>query len=100
MAKLDPGTKSLRIRGFKTDSVENRCEAIEKMFKALGQSRFSIDHIYKGPFGSRVLTDMAVVELSSNSVRESVLKAAEGKPFQDQNRAELVVDRAKTASQL
>ena len=39
-------------------------------------------------------------ELSSNSVRESVLKAAEGKSFQDQNRAELVVDRAKTASQL
>ena len=28
------------------------------------------------------------------------MKAAEGKPFQDQNRAELVVDRAKTASQL
>ena len=65
-----------------------------------GQTRFSIDHVYKGPYGSRVLTDMAIVEFTSNSSRESVLKNSEGKSLQDQNRAELKIDRATSASQL
>ena len=80
--------------------MEHRYEAIEKLAQNLGQTRFSIDHVYKGPHGSRVLTDMAIVEFTSNSVRESVLKVSEGKPLQDQNRAELKIDRAKSASQL
>ena len=41
-----------------------------------------------------------MVGLTSNSIRERILKDAQGKPFQDPSRAELAIDRANTVFQL
>ena len=97
---LDPAKKSVRFRGFASDSVQVCVETIEKIIRDLGSGICSCEHIYKGPVGSRILTDMCVVELTSNSIRERILKDVQGKPFQDPSRAELAIDRAKTAFQL
>ena len=100
VSRLDPANKSLRFRGFASESVQVRVETIEKIIRDLGGGICSCEHIYKGPVGSRILTDMCVVELTSNSIRERILKDAQGKSFQDPPRAELIIDRAKTAFQV
>ena len=87
-------------RNIRAASTLPSTETASELVQSLGQTRFSIDHVYKGPYGSRVFTDMAIVEFTSNSVRESVLKSSQGKPLQYQTRAELKIDRAKSASQL
>ena len=101
IARLDPANKSIRVRGFKAEAIPARVACIEKELQGLGASHFTIEHIYKGPAGQRVLTDMCLIDLGSNSTREKVLKDLSSKPvIKDQARGELNFDRAKTASQL
>ena len=100
MAKLDPAQKSLRWRGFKTDSGLARVAYIEKELQNLGCSHCTVEHIYKGPRDNRTMTDMSVVDVGSNSVRERLLKDFGSKKILDQNRGELKIDRAKTGWQI
>jgi len=100
VSKLDPANKSLRFRGFATDTVQERVEAIEKVLRGFDGKIVSFEHLYKGPAESRIMTDMCVVEFPSYQIRERVLKELAGKPFQDQKNGQLTIDRAKTAGQL
>ena len=76
LSKLDPANKSLRIRGFKVDSVGDRVSSIDKMSGDIGIKYQSVDHVYKGKFGQRSLSDMCIVEFSSNEDRERALQLA------------------------
>ena len=100
VSKLDPANKSLRFRGFVVETVQERVEAIEKILRDFDGKTYSFEHLYKGPYESRVMTDMCVVEFASNQIREQILKHLSGKPFQDQKNGKLTIDRAKTAGQL
>ena len=67
----------------------------------LGIKICNVEHVFKGPFGKRTPTDMCIVELSSNSMREDALKKIVQKgPLKDQGNHELKVDRAKTTLQI
>ena len=61
-----------------------------------------MDPIYKGSAGQRVLTDMCIVAVNSNHVREDFLKKFEKKTDQQKKAdyKDLNIDRAKTSIQL
>ena len=87
LSRLDPANRSLRIRGFADESLAEREKVIDKLMADLGVHRFSVESIYKGPTGQRVLTDMCVVAVNSNNEREKVLKVYEKNP--EKNRGNL-----------
>ena len=102
IARLDPAVRSLRLRGFKDENMSERQKIIDKLMADFGINQFSVDPIYKGPAGQRNLTDMCVVAVNSNNVRENFLKEYEKKSGQNNNSGytDLKVDRAKSAAQL
>ena len=105
ISKMDPAHKGIRFRGFKDASLSKRIESIEKILKEVGvglgdKPEFVCEHIDKGPQNEQVLNAMCMVTFQSNSLREIVFKNVQGKPFYDNSRNELKIDRAKTAFQL
>ena len=94
ISKLDPANKSLRFRGLTSENVSARAAKIETLLGEIGYKANNLEHVYKGPPGSRTLTDMCIVELASNNIRENALKELGKRALQ-----ELKVDRAKTAMQ-
>ena len=59
-----------------------------------------IDHVYKGSPGNRVLSDMYIIEFSSNEDRENILKDLVKNSQKYSSGAILNIDRAKTKLQL
>lgn len=101
--KLDPCNKCLSVNGFKDENVGGRVACIEKIFKDYFPevNILSVDHIYKGPRDDRSLTGTSIIELSSRSARELVLKKFQGGlSLQDSSATVLKVSRAKSALQL
>ena len=78
---MDPANKSLRFRGFQGDSLPERVACVEKCLGDIGLTAFLIEHVYKGPPGQRSLTDMCVVELRADAIREDALKHLNKKRF-------------------
>ena len=102
VSKLDSVNKFLRFRNLEgTSAVRTAC--VEGILQKVFWQDFkavNIEHVYKGPPGQRVLTDMCVAELGSNSVREMALRELNKQVVKDAANREVKVDRAKTASQL
>ena len=88
MARMDPANKSIRIRGFKVESLPERLACLQKELQHIGCNHINVEHIYKGPQGQRILTDMCVVDVGSNLIREKVLKDFGSKQITDQHRGE------------
>ena len=101
ISKVDPAQKSLRFRGFKEENLAKRAACIEQILKEVGidKADFVCEHVYQGPHNAKVLNDMCIVALPSNSIRESVLKKVENETFKDPSGNELKIDRAKTEFQ-
>ena len=100
VSRLDPANKAIRILGLKATSVKERADFLDKIFKEAGLPSCSLEHIYKGPVSSRILTDICLAEFSSNSIRESALNVLGKKGLKDPSGNELKIDRAKTAIQI
>ena len=98
--KLDPANRSIRCRGFKSENLTARLASIQAILDTLGVKYASAEHIFKGPSGQRTATDMCIIEFSSNSVREQILKELLKKTVKDDTNAVIVFDRAKTTMQL
>ena len=98
--RLDPANKCLVFKGF-SGTIESRDSSIEKFFHdhCAGATIVSIDHVSRGPSGSRTLTPVSIVELSTRNVRETALQAFKGKKLVDSEGKPLTVDRARTAQQ-
>ena len=82
------------------DSVGDRVSSIDKMSGDIGIKYQSVDHVYKGKSGQRSLSDMCIVEFSSNEDRERALQLANKKSWKDSAAGDLKIDRAKTKFQI
>ena len=99
--RLDPAHRSVRVRGFKQTDTKERKKSIDQILHDLGMSASRIEHIYKGPKGSRSLADMCIMEFTSHDDREHVLKEFDKRDkSQDLIIGKLEVDRAKPQMQL
>ena len=100
LVKLDPAQKSIRVRGFKEETLSDRVSSIEKAIHDSGLKYQNIEHVCKGPPGQRVVTDMLVIEFSSRETREKFLADISKKNLRSSGGNELKFDRAKTTFQL
>ena len=100
VSRLDLTNKSLRFRDFKDTDVPGRIRIIEHCLGHIGVKSSNVEHVYKWSSGQRELSDMCIVELGSNSVREQALKELNKQTIHDASDHEIVVERAKTANQL
>ena len=101
VSRLDPASKTIRVRSFKCTSIADREAALEKAFTNLQiAGNISYDHVHKGPPGKRELTDMCLVQFGSNATRETVLGKLQAQKVHDKDTNELKFDRAKTLLQI
>ena len=98
--KFDPANRSIRLRGLKQKSLNERKGSIDEILKDLGIPAIHQDHIFKGPKDKREITDVAVIEFPSRNVREEVLKEFNKKSRGDSTIGILNADRAETQLQL
>ena len=103
VARFDPANRSLRFRGLKETEVGARCKTIEGIVTSLGVEKpFVVDHIYKGPAGQRILSDMSIVICPCTAQREFALKEYEKAPanFKGSIVNDIKIDRAKPQHQI
>jgi len=104
LAKLDPSNKCLCIKGFSSASVGSRTRCLKAFFseKFADFEVVNIEHLHKGPQGSRTLLPMALVEFRSRDARESVLKKMQNDSLtlSDEDNSVLKTDRARSTWQL
>ena len=75
--KLDPARKSLAFTKFKGEDPTKRSSEIRAFLDAnlaAFSERVSIDHIFKGPAGSRKLSPVSLVVFDSLAQKEAALK--------------------------
>ena len=103
--RLDPANKSLCFAGFKSTSSNGRDAQIKAFLKDIMAEDLNIcqiQHIFKGPVGSRSMSQLSVVEFSSRDLRERVLKKVDERggsmPEDDSNNVS--IKRAKIQWQL
>jgi len=103
VGRLDPANKSLCFKGFPDNDLRARTSRIDQILESVGAKAqiLTVDHIWKGPPGQRVVSGMSVVELSSRQAREEALKALTNDSSKLGNGPGTVqVGRAKTSMQL
>ena len=103
MGRLDPANKSLCFRGVKAANPQTRTTCIERILESVNAKNqiLNIEHVWKGPPGQRVISEICIVELSNRQTREAALKKlTEDNSKLDTGDGSLTVARAKTSMQL
>ena len=98
--RLDPANKCLALKGITEFDLTKRTAAIDALIRPLGVTPVSIDHVWTGPPGNRRMGPISLVEFSSRTSREAVLKTLGGdKTTNNTDIGPILFIRAQTSMQ-
>ena len=79
--KWDPSGKSLAVKGFGSETSEERAAVIQKFLKEhiTDPGHFKITNPMSGPYSNKTMKPLSIVEFESIEKRDGILKVLEDK---------------------